>query len=184
MLQMPNKRDIKLHTEYLKSILTRKLPFASLDSTRMTLVFFAISGLDILDQLESSLNEETRSRIIEWIYDQQITGSNCKPGALGFRGSPANSTGHEYDFANLGTTYAAIASLVVLGDNLSRVDVDSLRKLKRDLQRQDGCIYGSPDSEGDMRYVYCSCAVAYLLDDWSIIDVERTQQFIKASFVS
>lgn len=183
MNQLPPER-IELQTKYLNSILSRKLPMSSLDSTRMTLVFFAISGLDILDQLESSLNKEARSRIIEWIYDQQITGTSCKPGALGFRGSPANSSGHEYDFANLGTTYAAIASLVALGDDLTRVSIEPLRKIRRDLQREDGCICGSPDSEGDMRYVYCSCAVAHFLNDWSIMDVEQTEKFIKACFVS
>lgn len=178
MFQLSPER-VAIHTRYLNLILSRKLPLPSLDTTRMTLVLFAISGLDLLEQLKSSLNEETRARIIEWIYAQQITGSSSRRGAVGFRGSPANSSGHEYDFANLGTTYAAIAALVVLDDDLSRVDIESLRNIRRDLQGEDGCIYGSADSEGDMRYVYCTCAVAYLLDDWSIIDVEKVTQFIK-----
>ena len=149
----------------------------------MTLVFFAISGLDILNELSSLVDEKTRKRIIEWIYSQQITGKKDKPGALGFRGSPANGAGNDYDMGNVALTYAALATLIILGDDLKRVDRESLCNIKRDLQLENGCICGSLGSEADMRFVYCACVIAYLLNDWSIIDVDATVEFILASQV-
>jgi len=53
----------------------------------MTLLFFAVSGLDILDSL-GILSAEEKEEIVEWIYAQQIppaedgTSSHC-----GFRGA-------------------------------------------------------------------------------------------------
>ena len=38
--------------------------FASLETSRMTLLFFSISGLDVLGCLQTSLNEERRQEII------------------------------------------------------------------------------------------------------------------------
>lgn len=38
---------------------------------RMTIAYFAISGLDILNALDS-INEERKKHIIEWIYSLQI----------------------------------------------------------------------------------------------------------------
>ena len=36
----------------------------------MTVLFFSLSGLDIMDALE--LNDETKENILNWIYAQQI----------------------------------------------------------------------------------------------------------------
>lgn len=44
--------------------------FPILDS-RLTVLFFAISGLDLLNHLDD-LTDETKKEIIEWIYLQQL----------------------------------------------------------------------------------------------------------------
>lgn len=44
--------------------------FASLDTNRMTVAFFAISGLDILDGLDK-IKVKTED-MIEWIYALQV----------------------------------------------------------------------------------------------------------------
>ena len=46
------------------------LPLSCL--VRMTLMFFAVSGLDILNSLDS-LSPKLKEEIVEWIYSQQIT---------------------------------------------------------------------------------------------------------------
>ena len=40
----------------------------------MTLLFYAVSGLDILGQLDLIQDKQS---IIEWIYRQQITSEHC-----------------------------------------------------------------------------------------------------------
>ena len=35
-----------------------------------------------------------------------------------------------------------------------------------------------------MRFVYCACAVCYMLNDWSGLDAKKTVQYIKNSMVS
>jgi len=42
-------------------------------------------------------------------------------------------------------------------------------------------VYGS---ESDMRFVYCAAVICYLLKDWSMIDVDKSVQFIRDSLVS
>ena len=44
--------------------------FASLDTNRMTVAFFAISGLDILDGLDKT--KVKTDDMIEWIYALQV----------------------------------------------------------------------------------------------------------------
>lgn len=173
----------KKHALFLNTILSNRFPCSSLDTTRMTMVFFAISGLDILDQLSTMLCETRRKQIIEWIYSQQIISKKDKCGFFGFRGSPANGLDNEYDVGNLAITYAAMASLIILGDDLKRVDKTSLCNIKRDLQLQNGNICGSFGSEADMRFVYSACVIAYLMNDWSFIDVNSTVDFIRSSMV-
>ena len=53
----------------------------------MTLVFFAVSGLDVLGSLES-LSAKEREDIVEWIYAQQILpGEDGSDSHCGFRGA-------------------------------------------------------------------------------------------------
>ncbi len=53
----------------------------------MTLLFFAVSGLDLLDCLDS-VSAEDKESIIEWIYSQQILpAADGSDSHCGFRGS-------------------------------------------------------------------------------------------------
>ena len=47
-----------------------------LDTSRMTLAFFGLSGLDITGFLDTELKEQDRKDWIEWIYAQQIPPSD------------------------------------------------------------------------------------------------------------
>lgn len=49
---------------------------------RITLLFFAVSGLDLLNHL-NDLSDETKKEIIEWIYLQQLQPSSESSPTLG-----------------------------------------------------------------------------------------------------
>jgi geranylgeranyl transferase type-1 subunit beta len=59
------------HIKYFQRLLN-VLPasLASYDSTRLTMAFFAISGLDVLNALD--VLDEKKEHIISWIYRLQV----------------------------------------------------------------------------------------------------------------
>ena len=91
----------------------------------------------------------SRRRVVEWIYSLQVLPSSsgaegAAPGrSAGFRGgafmggpftaggSPSSS---EYDGGHLAMTYTALAVLVVLKDDLRRIDRIALLEFVRSLQ--------------------------------------------------
>jgi geranylgeranyl transferase type-1 subunit beta len=112
-----------LHKKYLLRIL-RGLPssLGSLDTHRVILTYFAISGLDLLNELDSIPNKQY---VIEWLYSLQV----CDDAELvsGFQGSATLNTklnfGQNalYKWGHIATTYSALATLVILGDDLERI---------------------------------------------------------------
>lgn len=173
------KFEREKHKFYLKHIL-KNIPsiMVSMDSNRVVLVFFAIGGLDILNELPN-LPEKYRESIINWIYRLQVVGSETG----GFQGSstlitPNNENG-AYQWGYIACTYSALASLVILGDDLSRVDKEAVLKGLRNLQLPNGCFKGAIEgAEDDMRFVFCAAIICYILNDFSYIDVEKMVQFI------
>uniref|UniRef100_A0A914W171 Prenyltransferase alpha-alpha toroid domain-containing protein n=1 Tax=Plectus sambesii TaxID=2011161 RepID=A0A914W171_9BILA len=73
----PNSFLIAKHRKFLDRCL-KVLPaaYSSLDANRLTLLFFALSSLDILDELERAIGEEERRKLIGWIYSLQLTGQS------------------------------------------------------------------------------------------------------------
>ncbi|KAL3866453.1 hypothetical protein ACJMK2_043749 [Sinanodonta woodiana] len=165
--------------------------YSGLDTSRMTVAFFAISGLDMLGSL--SAIEKDRENIIEWIYALQVLPdrdeSNLK--MCGFRGSTTIGSSFSqkegkiitlYDSGHIAMTYTALATLLILGDDLSRISKKAVLAGLKNLQLPDGSYYPVPEgSENDMRFVYCASCISYILDDWSGMDVERAVQYIKNS---
>ena len=102
-------------------------------------------------------------------------------------------------------TYTALACLLILGDDLSRVDKKAVLRGVQQLQTEEGryasggekntlfqCDNSVPPppllpsfcstaegSENDMRFVFCACCVCYILKDWSTIDIDKTVAFIR-----
>ena len=99
--------------------------FASLETSRMTILFFAISGLDVLGSLEKSLNEERKREIVDWIYSLQVE--------TGFLGSTflkiPKLEDKLCDGVHIAMTYTALATLVILGTYLDLIQ--KTRKLTR-----------------------------------------------------
>jgi geranylgeranyl transferase type-1 subunit beta len=158
---------------------------APFDTMRLTVAFFAISGLDLLNALDMPRDE--KDAIIDWIYSLEVrlpqdAKQQPLPRVAGFRGSPANGTGHSLDCGHLAMTYSALASLLILGDDLSRVDKQGILRSLRDLQLPSGSFNATYGSESDMRFVFCATTICYILRDWSGMNTENAVTFIKNSW--
>lgn len=184
---------VKRHIKYFERVLNC-LPcsLAKLDSNRMTLAFFGLSGLDMLGALDT-ISAKRKQELINWIYAQQIlpkedgTMERC-----GFRGScyigipysenQEPTTCSPYDTSHVAMTYTALANLLILGDDLSRVNKVAVVAGIRRLQLPNGSFYSTAEgSENDMRFVYCAACVCYMLQDWSAMDAQKAADFIKSS---
>lgn len=89
--------DRESHILYFKACL-KSLPqhYVSLDTTRLSAVYFCVLGLDIL---RASLNDSEREIVIEFIYANQLSSKHTEghherhPGYCGFMGSSASGHG-------------------------------------------------------------------------------------------
>lgn len=179
------------HVVYFKRVL-HVLPVHQLDTHRISVAYFALSGLDLLNSLGDI--EDQRENIIEWIYSLQVqpneSGSNLDQ--CGFRGCPMMGHSYDtekakyqqipYDSSNIAMTYTSLASLLILGDDLSRVHKKAVIQGVRSLQQFDGSFVSVLEgSENDMRFVYCASCICHMLNDWSGMDVEKTVSYIVQS---
>lgn len=153
-----------LHAAYFQQLLDGHAhpAFQGLDSNRMTLLYFAVTALDVLGSLEPLQGPA----IVEWVYAQQVLDHHLG----GFRGGPA---GAGADLPHLASTYTALAILLALGDDLGRVRRDAVLRGVRALQQEDGSFAGFAGGESDMRFVFCAAAVGAMLGDVACACVDR-----------
>ncbi|KAJ1962169.1 geranylgeranyl transferase type-1 subunit beta [Dipsacomyces acuminosporus] len=185
---MPAELAKELHARYFRRCLDM-LPsaMAPMEASRMTLVQLCLVGLSVLGELEAYIPEKERQEMIEWIYDQQVprneSGSNAA--YCGFRGGSlfGPHSACEYlpaNCANLAATYSALCSLLLLGDDLSRVDREAIVGAMPYLQQESGLFAPHPDTtEHDPRFMYCACAISKILGDWSGVDREAAVKHIQ-----
>ncbi|PNF21831.1 Geranylgeranyl transferase type-1 subunit beta [Cryptotermes secundus] len=186
-LSLAKKQHIKYFQRFLNILPARLISY---DSTRLTMAFFAISGLDILNALDV-LDDKKKEHIIDWIYRLQVVpdGSHSSLKRCGFQGSSTliftrgeSDCSTVYECGHLAMTYTGLASLVILGDNLSRVNRAAIIEGVKALQQEDGSFCATlAGSESDMRFVYCAACICYILHDWSAMDVKKTVNYITRS---
>ncbi|KAI5270795.1 hypothetical protein KEM52_005168, partial [Ascosphaera acerosa] len=126
------ERQARYFLRCLKTVLPTA--YTSTDSSRMTLAFFVLASLDLLGALDPpppsssssptprpTISESDRCAYIDWIYACQL------PTTGGFRGSPTTRFSHAapltpanaaWDPANVAATFFALASLLLLRDDL------------------------------------------------------------------
>ncbi|DAZ93736.1 TPA: hypothetical protein N0F65_007362, partial [Lagenidium giganteum] len=189
----PRSFDKELHALYfLRNLRSLPEPYSSQDPHRVVLAFFCVHGLAILGELE----RVDKHQVIEWVYslqvhpdayDRSVNAADC-----GFRGgsslgnpfncSPAHYESSVYDTGNIASTYAALCILKTLGDDLSRVNKRAIVGALRHLQNKDSGCFSSVrfGSEEDMRFVFCACAISFILEDWSGIDAPAMVRFIQS----
>lgn len=131
-----------------------------IDKPRLSLSFFSISGLDVLGNL--SLIEKHREEFINWIYLFQILpdAEETTIHRCGFRGSLAatealgsksdvdygygrgkfvgSASSHRLDTSHITMTYAAINCLLILGDDLQRLNKTAILAGIKALQLDNG----------------------------------------------
>ena len=175
-----NEFKFTLHSKYFSRCLS-VLPAhtSSLDNSRVTVAFYGIAALDLLGSLSTSLPYQP-SEIITWIYRLQLV----KPSdACGFRGSPCTITSRSepnpYDHIHITMTMASLLTLLLLGDDLENVQREKLVSSLSHLQLPNGAFAATRlSTENDLRFVYCACVIAFLLNDWSGIRKEQCRDFI------
>jgi geranylgeranyl transferase type-1 subunit beta len=186
-----NKFDKERHVRYFAYTLrTLPEPYVKLDTNRLTLVHFATHALDMLGVWDDETTLEamrlSKTSIIEWIYSLQLTSPAQVVNAdqVGFKGGKylGDDPQEEYNQGHVAMTYTALCTLRTLGDDLQRVDKEGIVHSLRALQRSDGSFQccGNIKSEHDMRFLYCACAVSYMLNDWSGVDKDRAVAYIKS----
>lgn len=166
------------HTKYFLRCLKTFLPpaYTSNDSNRLSLAFFTVAGLDLLGGLDANTTAQEREDYIRWIYRLQLpTG--------GFRAFPGTDLGdrnrdeatqewdearYRWDPANLPATYFALATLLILGDDLGRVRRKQCLEWLPRLQRPDGSfgetlVEGKVEGGTDPRFGYCAAGVRFVL---------------------
>ena len=163
--------DTAAHAKYfLRCLELLPAPYASLDTNRLTVAYFCVSGLDMLGAVE----RVDAKRVIEWIYSLQVLppsggAEGAAPGrSAGFRGGAfmggpfcpdGGASSSEYDEGHLAMTYTALAVLVILKDDLRRIDRAALFRFVRSLQDRHGCFAAYSGGESDMRFLYCATAI-------------------------
>ncbi|XP_050543420.1 geranylgeranyl transferase type-1 subunit beta [Daktulosphaira vitifoliae] len=158
---------------------------AMFDCSRLTILYFVLIGLDVLDGLDL-LTEEHKRSIIEWVYGLQLVPSeNVLDHKCGFMGSTTvihlknYPSCEKYCESNVAMTYMALCILITLGDDLSRLNKTAILQGVAALQKPDGSFKSNYEyGESDLRFVYCSLAVCFILNDSSLINVNNTIHFI------
>ncbi|XP_037960592.1 geranylgeranyl transferase type-1 subunit beta [Teleopsis dalmanni] len=193
-LNIEERKEPVLFTKHAKyfirflNVLPARL--ASHDCTRPTIAFYSVCGLDVLNSLHL-LTPQMRKDIIEWIYTGLVEPYENEPCRGGFQGSRVKINSDDkqlldsircYQWGHLAMTYTSICVLITLGDDLSRLNRQSIVDGVATNQRSDGsfsaCINGC---ESDMRFVYCAAAICHLLDYWGNVDKDKMYSFIKDS---
>ncbi|XP_071546819.1 geranylgeranyl transferase type-1 subunit beta isoform X2 [Panulirus ornatus] len=178
------------HIKFLRRCL-QVLPHSAVtfDTSRMTVLFFALSGLDLLDGLDE-VDDTERRDIINWIYSLQILPGDDKDqmanagfrggtSLAGCRGTSDYTSNISFDCGHITMTYTALASLIILGDDLTRVNRKAVLAHVAALQCQDGSFYSTRGgSENDMRFMYCAATICFILQDFSAININTAVQYI------
>ncbi|CAK4081325.1 unnamed protein product [Aphanomyces euteiches] len=167
-------------------------PYVRQDTNRIVLLFFCVQGLALLGELD----RVDRKNIIDYVYAMQVhpdrRDKTINAGDCGFRGSPWIGNAYfqrpdeyestTYDTAHIASTYAALAILRTLGDNLTRVDKRAIVGALKHLQNPvtGGFMASSLGTEEDIRFVYCACAISHILNDWSGVDRDGVVRYVNA----
>lgn len=142
--------------------------YTSNDSNRMYLAYFILSACDLLDIITTSTTPAERQDWIDWIYHCQHPNGGFRmwPGTdFGERASTDNA---KWDPANINATYFALTSLLILGDDLKRVDRKHTLRWVHAMQRDDGSfgetlVNGKQEGGRDPRLGYCATGVRHIL---------------------
>ncbi|XP_061338348.1 geranylgeranyl transferase type-1 subunit beta isoform X2 [Gastrolobium bilobum] len=178
--------DKDLHVTFLEMMYhLLPSPYESQEINHLTLAYFVISGLDILN----ALHRVEKDAVANWVLSFQVhpgTKADLNNGQFyGFHGSrtsqfPPDENGVLlHNNSHLASTYCALAILKIVGYKLSNLDSESMLTSMRNLQQPDGSFMPiHTGGETDLRFVYCAAAICFMLDNWSGMDKEKAMDYI------
>ncbi|CAK5280367.1 unnamed protein product [Mycena citricolor] len=150
----------------------------SLDSSRMSIIFYCIGTMDLLGVLHQETTEMDRASWRSWVWEQYTGGSF----GAGFRPGPFMSTNSPTPLLapHIIMTYTALLCLALLRDDFTRLSRSGLAHFVKSCQKADGSFSAMPFGVGDcdLRNLYCAFGICALLKSWSSINVERAVAYI------
>ncbi|KTW31389.1 hypothetical protein T552_00034 [Pneumocystis carinii B80] len=174
--------DINKQTEFhLRHLKMLPHNYLFTDTSRMSICFFCISSLDLLGSLETSTTSLQRKSWIDWIYSCQVSN--------GFRDWPATESFQPScdNLVHIASTYFAICILLILKDDLKRLNRKNIIESIARLQNEDGsfhpCLVNDENihylEKTDIRFTYCSIATFYILGCKNIDKYIQTEPLLK-----
>ncbi|GAV68896.1 Prenyltrans domain-containing protein [Cephalotus follicularis] len=178
--------DHDRHVVYLQ-MMYQMLPYhyQTQEINRLTLAYFAISGLHLLGAVDSVDKEQ----VVSWVLSFQTRPRNkaqLEDGQFyGFHGSRTSQFSLDdngvstHNSSHLASTYCALAILKIVGFDMLNIDTESILTSMRNLQQHDGSFMPiHSGAEMDLRFVYCAAAICFILEDWSGMDMEKAKDYI------
>lgn len=152
------------HARFLKESL-RNLPqsYSCLEASRPWLVYWILHGLWTLKDMPDS---ETLSEVVNFL-------SHCQNKDGGYGGGPGQ-------LSHLGTTYAAVNALSIIGteEAYNSIDRSSLQKFLWTVRDVDGSFAVHIGGEHDIRGAYCAVSVAKLTNTYTDTLFDKTAEWI------
>lgn len=180
-LQLTKKKHAK---SFMRLLHVMPCDYEEYDLSRLTFAFFSISGLDMLNMLDE-MSEDEKKHAVDWIYRLHVKGHGAYDGFQASTMIPDCIENRQR--GHLAMTYTGLATLLVLGDDFSRIRPyrKSFAQALRHLQQPDGCFSAmTVGTESDMRFLYCACCVSFIVDDWDGVDKPKAIDYILQSIVS
>jgi geranylgeranyl transferase type-1 subunit beta len=140
------------------------------------IAYFCLNGLSTIGKLDSVLSPPRKAEIIDWVYTHQVG----PPQVGGFRSSACHYTpSHSVEESHLMMTYSSLMCLLLLGDDLGRVDGARVLDGLRSLQLPSGAFRSHPIGiESDVRFSFCAAAVMKVVGGGGGVDVDRAIDYI------
>lgn len=113
-------------------------------------MFFLISSLDLLDKLNEKISDAEKKKLIDYLYGLMINSQSQFPDhCYGFSGSKFFNPNNKnkiasllnyckYECSHIAQTYTALCCLLILGDDLSHINADSILRGVQLCQLNDG----------------------------------------------
>lgn len=154
----PDEADVQKITKYLLSFLDdNQHKLIKMQSQHIMLLYFIMESLDVLGKLD---HVEDKQQIIDYIYSLQLKNGGFTCSLL----YKLLDNGSQYALPHIVFTYSAINCLLILGDDLKRVDRKSLVNSIVKCQKENGSFSSFQGSEeADLRFVYAAVATLHTL---------------------
>lgn len=146
--------NINKHTLCHKRFLSL-LPstYESEDSNKLAIAYFSLASLQLMNTLEKSFTQEEIQSFIKYIYAHLIETDEYS----GFRGSLIYNN-NEFSI-NLASTCFAIQCLLILGDDLSKLNKFKIMNVIHDCQMENGGFGNTLNASEDKDLRYCMIAI-------------------------